>query len=278
MAAEGRAATALERRHDLELADTQVAALLVPPTRAVGAEDIRHLEHEPALRRRVLSSGLITSRSVSVATCVYSAVVSSFLCPSSTWTTRIPPSPRAGESRSSAGACASRRAVDAREGSRLVRDDVERPRRHGIEGIVAGNSQPFGSSLPSARPARHRRAAARAATAAATHSDPCGPCPARRAARCASCRCRRPERDDFADAKPRAIRHRQRGATLRLRADSIRRPTSSRLESPAVSARRQGAHLRHQLGAAEGDLEEELEPGNRRVQRDRGTPRSTQCS
>ena len=42
-------AAGLDRRHDLELADTQVTTLLVPPARAVGAEDIRHLQHERAL-------------------------------------------------------------------------------------------------------------------------------------------------------------------------------------------------------------------------------------
>ena len=44
MAAERGAATLLDGRHDLELAETEVAPLLVPPSRPVGAEDIRDLQ------------------------------------------------------------------------------------------------------------------------------------------------------------------------------------------------------------------------------------------
>ena len=44
MAAERSAAAVLHGRHDLELAETEVAALLVPPGRPVGAEDIRDLQ------------------------------------------------------------------------------------------------------------------------------------------------------------------------------------------------------------------------------------------
>jgi hypothetical protein len=44
MAAQSGAATLLDRRHDLELAETEVAPLSVPPRRPVGAEDIRDLQ------------------------------------------------------------------------------------------------------------------------------------------------------------------------------------------------------------------------------------------
>ena len=43
MTAQRRAAAVLHGRHDLELTETEVAALLVPPCRPVGAEDIRDL-------------------------------------------------------------------------------------------------------------------------------------------------------------------------------------------------------------------------------------------
>src|SRR5260370_7750267 len=43
MAAQRRAAAVLHGRHDLELTETEVALLLVPPRRPVGAEDIRDL-------------------------------------------------------------------------------------------------------------------------------------------------------------------------------------------------------------------------------------------
>ncbi len=53
MTAERGAAAVLHGRHDLELAETEVAALLVSPCRPVGAEDIRDLQvcHERGLRR-----------------------------------------------------------------------------------------------------------------------------------------------------------------------------------------------------------------------------------
>jgi hypothetical protein len=45
-------AAVFDGRHDLELAETEVAALLLPPSRPVGAEDIRDLQarHESVLR------------------------------------------------------------------------------------------------------------------------------------------------------------------------------------------------------------------------------------
>jgi hypothetical protein len=52
MAAQRRAAAVLDGRHDLELAETAMPALLLPPGRPVGAEDVRDLQawHERALR------------------------------------------------------------------------------------------------------------------------------------------------------------------------------------------------------------------------------------
>ncbi len=44
VAAELGAAAVLHGRHDLELAEAEVALLLVPPSRPVGAEDIRDLQ------------------------------------------------------------------------------------------------------------------------------------------------------------------------------------------------------------------------------------------
>ena len=55
MAAERGAAALLDGRHDLQLAEAEVPALVLSPSRPVGAEDIRDLQgvawHEPALRR-----------------------------------------------------------------------------------------------------------------------------------------------------------------------------------------------------------------------------------
>ena len=82
MAAQRNAAALLDRRHDLQLAQAQVPVLLMPPRRPVIAEDIRDLEarHErDLLQGRGGSSGLKTLLKVSVATWVYSAVVSNFL-------------------------------------------------------------------------------------------------------------------------------------------------------------------------------------------------------
>ena len=52
MAAQGGAATLFDGRHDLQLAETEVAALLVSPCGPVDAEDIRDLQvrHEWGLR------------------------------------------------------------------------------------------------------------------------------------------------------------------------------------------------------------------------------------
>jgi hypothetical protein len=44
MAAQGGAAALLDGRHDLQLAETQVAPLLLAQSRPVGAEDIRDLQ------------------------------------------------------------------------------------------------------------------------------------------------------------------------------------------------------------------------------------------
>ncbi len=44
MTAEGGTATLLDRRHDLQLAETQVPLLMLAPCRPVGAEDIRDLQ------------------------------------------------------------------------------------------------------------------------------------------------------------------------------------------------------------------------------------------
>jgi hypothetical protein len=55
MAAQGGAATLLDRRHDLQLAEAQVTTLLLSQCRPVGAEDIRDLQawHERALLGRL---------------------------------------------------------------------------------------------------------------------------------------------------------------------------------------------------------------------------------
>ena len=75
MSTQRRAAALLDGRHDLELTQAQVTALRLPPGRPVGAEDVGDLQggapHGGGLRRRAsVSSGLITSRSSSVATWV----------------------------------------------------------------------------------------------------------------------------------------------------------------------------------------------------------------
>ena len=44
MTAERSAAAVLHGRHDLELAETEVSPLSIPPCRPVGAEDIRDLQ------------------------------------------------------------------------------------------------------------------------------------------------------------------------------------------------------------------------------------------
>ena len=82
MPAERRRATALDRRHHLQLAEADMPAVGSTPCRAVVAEDIRDLQRwsshgglaggfgillEPA---RMRSSGLSISRMISMATCV----------------------------------------------------------------------------------------------------------------------------------------------------------------------------------------------------------------
>jgi hypothetical protein len=48
MAAERRGAAALDRRHDLELVEADVAGVGLPPCRAVVAEDLRDLQSREA--------------------------------------------------------------------------------------------------------------------------------------------------------------------------------------------------------------------------------------
>ena len=50
MPAQSGAATALDGGHDLQLQEAQVPAVLLPVARSVGAEDLRDLRHEDALR------------------------------------------------------------------------------------------------------------------------------------------------------------------------------------------------------------------------------------
>ena len=78
VAAEDRGTAVRDGRHDLELVEADVAGVGVTPRRAVGAEDVRDLEagtrHGTAFYAGGLtlmaspSSGLLTSRSVRVAT------------------------------------------------------------------------------------------------------------------------------------------------------------------------------------------------------------------
>jgi hypothetical protein len=72
MAAQGDAAALFDGRHDLQLAEAQVTALLLPQGRPVGAEDIRDLQGvaRTCYSGRGGSSGLKTLRKVSVATWV----------------------------------------------------------------------------------------------------------------------------------------------------------------------------------------------------------------
>ena len=73
MATQRRAAALFDGRHDLELGKTQVARLRLAPGRTKGTEDVGDFQggtpHGRPTRRKV-SSGLITSRRMSVATCV----------------------------------------------------------------------------------------------------------------------------------------------------------------------------------------------------------------
>src|SRR5438552_17546014 len=88
MSSQRRAAALFDGGHHLELTEAQVTMLRLPPGRPVGAEDVRDLQGGTPMSRCYAvgkrSNGLITSRRRSVATCAYRAVVSNFLCPSST--------------------------------------------------------------------------------------------------------------------------------------------------------------------------------------------------
>ena len=72
MTAQRGTATLLNRRHDLELPQAQMRVLSLSPGRPMGAEDIRDLQcgtHEGvSYTGGRISSGLVTSRSMSVAT------------------------------------------------------------------------------------------------------------------------------------------------------------------------------------------------------------------
>jgi hypothetical protein len=57
MAAEGRRAAALDRRHDLQLAKAQVAGVGLAPRRSVVAKDIRDLQSRANHVRRVYAGG-----------------------------------------------------------------------------------------------------------------------------------------------------------------------------------------------------------------------------
>ena len=81
MAAQGRRAAMLDRRHDLELMKAQVTGMGGPISRAGGTEDVGDLETRrappqpvgaisPARNMPSLSSGLVTVRTVRVATLV----------------------------------------------------------------------------------------------------------------------------------------------------------------------------------------------------------------
>jgi hypothetical protein len=47
MTTQRRGSAALDRRHDLELAEAQVAGMGGTPSRPVVAEDVRHLDRRP---------------------------------------------------------------------------------------------------------------------------------------------------------------------------------------------------------------------------------------
>jgi len=47
MAAQRRGSAALDRRHDLELAEAHMAGMGRTPSRSAAAEDVRHLDHWP---------------------------------------------------------------------------------------------------------------------------------------------------------------------------------------------------------------------------------------
>ena len=75
MTAERRRAAALDRRHDLQLAEAHMAGMGRTPSRPVVAEDVRDLDRRPRQRPRVSrasssrkSSGLVTWPIVLMAT------------------------------------------------------------------------------------------------------------------------------------------------------------------------------------------------------------------
>jgi hypothetical protein len=74
MATQRRGSAALDRRHDLELAEAHMAGMGRMPSRSVMAEGVCHLDRQPWQRRRVgraslrKSSGLVTSASALMAT------------------------------------------------------------------------------------------------------------------------------------------------------------------------------------------------------------------
>ena len=81
MPAESRRATALDRRHHLQLAEADVAGIGFTPSGPVVAEDVRNLQNWTGHQRRALSGRLVllademieravTLRIVLVATCV----------------------------------------------------------------------------------------------------------------------------------------------------------------------------------------------------------------
>src|ERR1700726_3837235 len=59
MAAEGRGAAALDRRHYLQLAETDMTGIGLPPCRAMVAEDIRDLQGGTSHDRRGLCRRLV---------------------------------------------------------------------------------------------------------------------------------------------------------------------------------------------------------------------------
>jgi hypothetical protein len=82
MAAESHRAATLDRRHHLQLAETDVTCIGLPPSRSMVAEDIRDLQGRTSHDRRAYdggffsdvsgvsrSNGLMTARITLVATC-----------------------------------------------------------------------------------------------------------------------------------------------------------------------------------------------------------------
>src|SRR5271154_4438587 len=63
MPAESRRAAALDRRHHLQLAETDMTGIGLPPCRAMVAEDIRDLQGGASHDRRCYAGGLFSDRS-----------------------------------------------------------------------------------------------------------------------------------------------------------------------------------------------------------------------